>query len=203
MQNVISAIDPRTGEKTISPAAIPDLNNAQPVVQLDGICPNALGARNLQATALNETSKILFIPMSDTCIDRAGKRWQKNPDPSTHGQFGMISAINLTTKQTLWTHREVAPAASSTLLVGDSLLFVGTVDRWFQALDQKTGKVLWRQRLNNAPSSFPITYQVDGKQYIAVATNRGSFHVGGMATTAKANNPPAGSSLIVYALPEN
>jgi alcohol dehydrogenase (cytochrome c) len=107
----------------------------------------------------------------------------------------------LESRKTLWTHREVAPAASAALLVGDSLLFIGTVDRWFEALDQRTGKVLWRQRLNNAPSSFPITYQVDGKQYIAVATNRGSFHVGGMASIAKANNPPTGSAMIVYALP--
>jgi alcohol dehydrogenase (cytochrome c) len=201
MQNVISAIDPKTGEKTISPAAMPDLNNTQPVIQLNGVCPNALGARNLQATALNRTSKTLFIPLSDTCTDRTGKRWQKNPDPSTDGQFGMIRAVNLETQKTVWTHREVAPAASAALLVGGDLLFVGTVDRWFEALDQATGKVLWRHRLNNAPSSFPITYLVDGKQYIAVATNRGSYHVSGMATLAKANNPPAGAALIVYALP--
>jgi alcohol dehydrogenase (cytochrome c) len=113
----------------------------------------------------------------------------------------MIRAVNLESKKTLWTHREVAPASSAALLVGDNLLFVGTVDRWFEALDQTTGKVLWRQRLNNAPSSFPITYQVDGKQYIAVATNRGSFHVGGMASVAKTSLPPAGSAMMVYALP--
>jgi alcohol dehydrogenase (cytochrome c) len=201
MQNVISAIDPRTGAKTINPAAIPDLGNNQPVIQLNGICPNGLGARNLQATALNVNSKTLFIPLSDTCIDRTGKRWQKTPEPDSDGYFGIIRAINLETRKTLWTHREVAPAASAALLVGDNLLFIGTVDRWFQALDQKTGKVLWRQRLNSAPSSFPITYQVDGKQYIAVATNRGSFHVGGMASIVKANNPPTGATMVVYALP--
>lgn len=201
MQNVISAIDPKTGEKTLNPAAFPDATNNQPVVQLDSICPNALGARNLQATALNAKSKTLFVPLSDTCVNRSGKRWQKTPDPASEGQFGMIKAINLDSKKTIWTHREVGPAASAALLVGDDLLFIGTIDRWFEALDQRTGKVLWRNRLNAAPSSYPITYQVDGKQYIAVATNRGSFHVGGMASTAKANNPPAGALLTVYALP--
>jgi alcohol dehydrogenase (cytochrome c) len=201
MQNVISTIDPRTGEKTINPAAIPDLSNNQMIVQLNGICPNALGARNLQATALNRQSRTLFIPLSDTCTDRTRKRWQKTPEPNTDGYFGIISAVNLETKKTVWTHREVAPAASAVLLVGDTLLFVGSVDRWFEALDQRTGKVLWRHRLNAAPSSFPITYQVDGKQYIAVATNRGSFHVGGMASLAKANNPPTGAAMVVYALP--
>lgn len=201
MQNVISAIDPKTGEKTINPAAIPDLNNNSAIVQLNGICPNALGARNLQATALNATSKTLFIPMTDTCTDRSGKRWQKEPDPSSDGLYGMIRAIDLANKRTLWTHRELAPSASATLLVGNDLLFVGSVDRWFEALDQKTGKVLWRHRLNAAPSSFPITYQVDGKQYIAVATNRGSFHVSGMGGVAKIFNPPAGAALTVYALP--
>ncbi len=202
MQNVISAIDPKTGEKTINPAAIPDMNNMMPVITLNGICPNGLGARNLQATALNGNFKTLYVPLSDTCTDRTGRRWQKTPDASTDGQFGVIKAVDLVGRKTLWTHREAAPAASAALLVGDSLLFVGTVDRWFQALDQKTGKVLWRHRLNQAPSSFPITYQVDGKQYIAVATNRGSFHVGGMASVAKVNNPPAGAALVVYALSE-
>jgi alcohol dehydrogenase (cytochrome c) len=201
MQNVITAIDPKTGAKTINPAAVPDLNDARPVISLDGICPNGLGARNLQAAALNANSKTLFIPLSDTCFDRTGKRLQKTPEPGSEGTFGIMRAVNLETKQTVWTHRELAPAASAALLVGDSLLFVGTVDRWFEALDQKTGKVLWRQRLNNAPSSFPITYQVDGKQYVAVATNRGSFHVSGMASITRSSLPPTGAAMVVYALP--
>ena len=78
--------------------------------------------------------------MSDTCTDRTGKRWQKTPEPNTEGYFGVISAVNLENKKTVWTHREVAPAASAALLVGDSLLFVGTVDRWFEALDQRPAK---------------------------------------------------------------
>jgi len=200
MQNVVSAIDPRTGEKTINPAAIPDPNNMQPVISLPSICPNGLGARNLQATALNPKSKTLFIPLSDTCITRTG-RWQKTPEPDSDGFFGIIRAVDLESKKTLWSHREVAPAASAALVVGDDLLFIGTVDRWLLALDQKTGKVAWRHRLNNAPSSFPITYQVDGKQYIAVATNQGSFHVSGMASIAKVKNPPTGSAMMVFALP--
>jgi len=201
MQNVITAIDPRTGAKTINPAAVPDLSDGRPVIQLEGICPNGLGARNLQAAALNGNSKTLFIPLTDTCFDRTGKRWQKTPEPDSDGYFGIIRAVNLESQQTLWKHREVAPAASAALLVGDGLLFFGTVDRWFVALDQRSGKVLWRQRLNNAPSSFPITYQVDGKQYIAVATNRGSFNVNGMASIARVNNPPTGAAMVVYALP--
>ena len=201
MQNVITAIDPKTGAKTINPAAVPDISDNRLVISLPDICPNGLGSRNLQAAALNANSKTLFIPLSDTCFDRTGKRMQITPEPGSDGTFGVMRAINLQTRKTLWTHRESTPAASAALLVGDGLLFVGSADRWFEALDQKTGKVLWRQRLNNAPSSFPMTYQVDGKQYIAVATNRGSFHVNGMASIARANNPPAGAALVVYALP--
>jgi len=203
MQNAITAIDPRTGEKTINPAAIPQLDQELPGLSMPGICPNALGARNLQATAYNPDTHLLFVPLSDTCVDgRTGQRWQKNPAPNSDGLYGVLKAVNLHTKEVVWTQREVAPSSSAALATAGDIIFSGTVDRWFKALDQRDGKILWQHRLNNAPSSFPMTYSVDGKQYIAVATNRGSYHVNGMARLAKANNPPSGAALMVFALPE-
>jgi alcohol dehydrogenase (cytochrome c) len=82
-------------------------------------------------------------------------------------------------------------------------LFSGSVDRYFRAVDQSDGSVLWQQRLDNSPSSYPITYRVDGKQYVAVATNAGSFLANNMERTAGINNPPTGATLWVFALPSN
>jgi alcohol dehydrogenase (cytochrome c) len=90
------------------------------------------------------------------------------------------------------------------LPTGGGLVFGGTWDRWFRAYDDTTGKVLWETRLNNAINSFPISFSVDGKQYIAVASGNGSSAANAWATlTPELVNPQAGSELWVFALPQS
>ena len=120
--------------------------------------------------------------MQDTCINNVtGERWQKYPNPAEDGLWGMMKAVDLETREVLWTKRQFAPPVSGNLTTDGGLLFSGSADRWFRAVDQRNGEVLWQQRLDNAPSSYPITYRVDGKQYVAIATNSGSY---------LANEPP-------------
>ena len=203
MQNVITEIDPRTGEKTISPAAIPEPGQVLAGLSPNGICPDALGARNMQSTSFNPNTGILYIPMQDTCVNNeTGERWQKYPNPAEDGLWGMVKAVDMETREVLWTERQFAPPASGNLTTDSGLLFSGSIDRWFKAVDQDDGQILWQQRLDNSPSSYPITYRVDGKQYVAVATNPGSYHANGMERTAGIVNPPTGASLWVFALPD-
>ena len=204
MQNVFSEIDPRTGEKTVSAAAIPEPGQVLAGLSMPGICPDALGARNMPSTSYNPATKILYIPMFDTCrtaLDRT--RWQKYPDPAHEDLYGMVKAVNLETREVEWTTRQHAPPVSGNLTTATGLLFSGSVDRFFKAIDQSNGEVLWQRRLDNSPSSYPITYRVDGRQYVAVATNSGSFLASGMARNAGIYNPPTGASLWVFALPED
>lgn len=204
MQNVIAEIDPRTGEKTLTQQAIPQPGEVLDGLSLNGICPNALGARNMQSSSYNPATGMLYIPMQDTCINNlTGQRWQKYPDTSSDGLWGMVKAIDLETREVVWTQRQFAPPASGNLTTDSGLLFSGAVDRYFRAVDQADGSVLWQQRLDNSPSSYPITYRVDGKQYVAVATNSGSFLANNMERTAGINNPPTGATLWVFALPED
>ena len=204
MQNVIAEIDPRTGAKTLTQQSIPEPGQVLDGLSLNGICPDALGARNMQSSSYNPATGILYIPMQDTCINNlTGRRWQKYPDASTDGLWGMVKAIDLETREVIWTKRQFAPPASGNLTTDSGLLFSGSVDRYFRAVDQSDGSVLWQQRLDNSPSSYPITYRVDGKQYVAVATNAGSFLANNMERTAGINNPPTGATLWVFALPSN
>ena len=53
------------------------------------------------------------------------------------------------------------------------LVFEGSIDRVFRARDASTGKVLWQQRLNDVPNSAPISYNVAGKQYVAITVGNG------------------------------
>jgi alcohol dehydrogenase (cytochrome c) len=202
MQNVITAIDPKTGKKTINPASIPPADSGR--LSLPGICPDTLGARNWMATAYDARSSLLYIPMTDTCVDsRNGVRWQKHPDPATDGQYGIVQALSLADRRVVWTRREQAPLAGAALLTAGNVLFAGTMDHWFRGYDAASGAELWRVRLNNVPSSFPVTYAVDGRQYLAVLTNEGTIHSNNLSRTAGLNHPiGGGATLSVFALPE-
>ena len=203
MQNVVTEIDTRTGRKTISPAAIPKLDQVISQYSMPGICPDWLGARNMQSTAYNPDTKMLYIPISDTCLDDdSGERWQKYPDDTTKGSWGIIKAVNLETQKVVWEQRQSGPQASANMTTDSGLLFIGSVDRWFKALDQDTGEVLWERRLDNALNSYPVTYRVDGRQYVAVATNVGGIHTRTMKNAAGITLPVAGATMWVFALPD-
>jgi glucose dehydrogenase len=83
------------------------------------------------------------------------------------------------------------------------VLFEGGRDRWFRALDSKTGRQLWQTRLTASPSTFPITYAVDGRQYVAVIAGTGTpldlFSIG---YTPEIRMPQGSKTLMVFALPE-
>jgi alcohol dehydrogenase (cytochrome c) len=204
LQNVITAIDPVTGAKTMNPDFQP--KPGQPLVRLGlvGACPDSLGARNMMTNSYSPRTKLLYAPTTDTCVDPypAGKRWQKTPDPATDGQFGIIQALDLNGRKVVWKRRQFAPPVSGNLSTAGGLLFTGDADRWFRALDERNGRELWKVRLDNEPESYPVTYSVNGKQYLAVATNEGWVHAQEMRAVAGITPPPnPGATLWVFALP--
>ena len=175
LQNIITAIDPETGAKTISPAATP---NAE---ETHLLCPFANGGRNWQTASYNPDSKILFLPIAEICMDAgptgqggilstgAAMRPMPSPLAGSDGRFGRWQAINLETRELIWNHREVVPPTSAALSIAGGVVFFGALDESFKALNEATGEVLWETDLGDIPASFPITYQVGDTQYIAVA----------------------------------
>ena len=110
----------------------------------------------------------------------------------------------------MWNFREVAPPVSATLSTAGGVVFVGTLDNRFVALDEKNGETLWENELGDIPNSFPISYGVNGKQYIAIVVGQPSVY---HATVLKSyidgflgdesplvDLPRAGPALVVYAL---
>lgn len=175
LQTLVQSIDPRTGVKKVRPEFEPQANVAK------SLCPGTQGARNWPATAYNPVSGALFVPLNETCMDfiwSPGGDWDWNrrlkPRAGSDGMVGRVQAIDLATGKTLWTNRRRAPQISAILATAGGLVFEGSRDRWFRALDDRTGNVLWQTRLEAAPSSFPITYSVNGVQYVAVAAGGGN-----------------------------
>lgn len=187
LQNVITSIDPKTGAKSISPDAMIDIDKTT------FVCPDSLGNRNWQPTSFNPETNILFTPFRESCMkirtplrpnyerhDDFGQR--PFPRPDSDGNFGGLRAVNLESRETLWTVRRRATFGSGVLATAGGLVFFGTRDRVFSAHHQLDGRELWRIRLNGVPSGAPISFMVAGKQYIAITTGDssgfGHYHFG-------------------------
>ncbi len=209
LQNLVTAIDPETGKKSINPALQPEANKTK------HICPHSGGGRNWPATSYDPETKILYVPLFESCQDftwvprssaetSAGgsdMRFVLLPRPDSDGKFGRIEAINLQTKKVAWVYRQRAAFSSSTLTTTGGLVFAGSRDRRFQAFDAATGKVLWQAGLGASPSSTPVTYSIAGQQYVAVVAGNGG-PVAWPYLTPEIANPPGGTTLWVFKLPD-
>ena len=210
-QNVVAAIDPKTGEKTINVAAVPHIG------QTTVNCPADPGGRGWPATAYNPRTGTLFMPLNEYCANTTpspldpgqaytgGGRavFARTKVPNSDGNIGRIDAIKLSDRSQVWSYRQRVPNTSAVLPTGGGLVFSGDIDRYFKALDEATGKVLWQVRTSNMVNSFPVTYSVNGKQYVAVATGSGSGLGRSLSTLVPdVKFPDNGSTLWVFALPE-
>ena len=210
IQNLVSAIDPKTGHKTIASEFEPKIGETKT------ICPHAGGARSWPATSYNPTSKIIFVPLVETCMNFTRRArsaadtasggsdlgWVVRAMPNGDGNIGRVDAINLETQKTVWSVRRRAPESAALLATAGGLLFEGFRDRMFRAMDQATGKTLWETRLSAQASSFPITYAVNGKQYVAVVAGGGGAHdITWPQITPENETPAGGTTLYVFAVP--
>ncbi len=211
LQNLVAAIDPKTGKKVINPKFEPAANKT------DFICPDANGARNWPATSYDPGTHILYVPLAESCMDytwvprdpaqtTAGGldiRYNLRLRPASDGKMGRMDAVNLETKKVVWMDRQRAPLASAMLATAGGLLFSGSQNRQFTAYDAATGKALWEVGLNATPSSYPVTYAVDGKQCVAVVSGGGGpLDASGSSLAPEFDNPAGGTTLWIFKLPD-
>jgi alcohol dehydrogenase (cytochrome c) len=209
LQTLVTAIDPKTGKKTINPKFEPAANKT------DFICPDANGARNWPATSYDPETHILYVPLSESCMDytwvprdpaqtAAGGldiRYDLRLRPDSDGKMGRVEAVNLETKKVVWMDRQRAPIASAMLATAGGLVFSGAQNRQFTAYDATTGKALWAVGLNATPSSYPITYGVEGKQYVAVVSGGGGpLDASGSSLAPEIDDPAGGTTLWIFKL---
>ena len=203
-QNVISDIDGATGAVT---------ENAELVFSALGqevlACPTWNGGKDWEAGAYSPLTNTMYFPLRNACArmlatTAAGTSHYalavRNQIAPGTDQVGAVHAISAETGETVWLHEQRA-ATMSLVATGGGLVFGGDVNGRFKAWDQETGEVLWEINLGSAVTGFPISYAVDGRQYVAVGV--------GTASTASLFGrltpeirPSAGNNLFVFALPE-
>lgn len=125
------------------------------------------------------------------------------PRLASDGQYGRLEAINLDTKAIAWIVCQGAPETSGVPATEGGVVFAGSIDRFIRAYDDANGKVLWQARLNNIPSSSPIAYSVNGKEYVAIVAGNGGAHaITWPPLVPEIRNPPSlGPAIWVFELP--
>jgi alcohol dehydrogenase (cytochrome c) len=174
-QNLVTSINPKTGWKTTDPALDPSASVSK------FLCPFAAGVRNWPGTSYDAEKHLLYVGTGDSCMNinwSFGEdfdiSYNARPRPNGDGNTGSVVAVNLLSRKVQWVRKQRAPESSATLNTAGGLLFEGSRDRFFRASDSATGAILWQARLDNVPSSSPITFATGGHQYVAVVTGGGN-----------------------------
>lgn len=206
MQNVVKDIDGATGDVEVNPET-----TFVEVGQERFVCPTALGGKNWPTGTYSPLANVMFFPLQNTCMTAAPTLARPSPDslyglrsettiaPGYSG-VGSIHAISVETGKTLWTHDQRA-GALSLVATGGGLLFGGDSNGRFRAFDQATGAVLWEVNLGSPVSGYPISFAVNGKQFIAVSTGSSLTAMGVNRLTPELK-PSLGNALFVFALPD-
>jgi alcohol dehydrogenase (cytochrome c) len=192
-----------------------DMKKGQPIYRKDIVdqkvdqwlasCPGPEGGHDWPATSYNQPTDTLIIPLSQSCVLMLGNGSQVYYEmPGTEGNMGRLSASRTADMKPLWSFQQRAPFLTGVVSTAGGVAFVGDFDRTFRAVDVKTGKTLWKIRLPTTVQGHPVSFSVDGKQYIAVTAGLGGGSPEEKPTTmlTEVHRPPTGQTLVVFGLPD-
>ncbi|MBZ9936993.1 methanol/ethanol family PQQ-dependent dehydrogenase [Mesorhizobium sp. BR1-1-16] len=223
--NASRGVDMKTGRLIENPDKAPVMNKV-----VRDICPTAPGAKDWNPSAFSVRTGYIYIPHNNLCMDYEGVEPNYiagtpyiGANVTMHagpgGNMGEYTAWDIAAQKPAWSLKEPFPVWSSTLATAGDVVFYGTMEGWFKALDARTGRLLWQFRTGSGIIGQPTTYRgPDGHQYVAILSGVGGWAgaiVSGQldrrdATAAKGfvnatRNLPdyttAGGTLYVFRLP--
>ncbi len=180
--NWAKGFDLKNGQVILNPNKAPRYGE-----YVDDICPSATGAKAIAASSFSPKTGYLYIPAHNTCMDvkdttanyiagtpYLGAIVRMYPGLGYQGEF---IAWDVAHARKAWSIRDAAfPVNSGVLTTGGDLAFYGTMDGYFRAVDDRTGKVLWQFKAPSGIVGSPMTFTgPDGKQYIAVYSGIGGW----------------------------
>ena len=205
-QNIIVGVDVE-GRKGITN---PEIDITE-IGQQKLVCPTTQGGINWNSVGYSPQTNSLYTPTNNTCMNfalrpveptvglhHASARSSVDIGPEDTGQVGQFASIDVATGETRWTYKQRAGIGGSVLTTGGGLVFVSDDARRFRAFDADNGDILWEQVLNSTAGGFPVSYSVDGVQYIAIAAGEG---VNYRRHTPEIRQRGGGNTLYVFRLP--
>lgn len=190
-----------TRDGRVTPAKYPD-EEGVPV----HFYPGPAGGKEWTHAAYSPKTELFYVPVQDVGATATRRRrefkegipyWGAGVEVDGEDMTGSISAFAVNGDEQ-WRWRNDLPMCASVLATGGDLVFAGTPSGEFVALEARTGEQLWQFQCGNGHHNNPMTYMVDGKQYIAVPVGWGGWVEGFLPGMLGAGH---GSALIVFALP--
>ena len=180
--NWATGVDLQTG----TPIENPEKRTRQGTNVTD-ICPAAMGAKNQQPASYSPKTGLLYVPTNHLCMEYEGMQVNYmagvpyvgaivNMSPGPGGHRGEFIAWDPVAGEKKWGIKEKWSAWSGALSTAGDVVFYGTMDGWFKAVDANTGDELWKFKAGSGIIGVPMTYLgPDGKQYIAILSGIGGW----------------------------
>jgi alcohol dehydrogenase (cytochrome c) len=183
-------------------------------VVTQNICPSSTGAKEFVPSALSPRTGLLYIPAHNTCMDYEGleanyiagtpylgSSVKMYPGPG--GYQGELIAWDVKNARKVWgIKEEKLPVYSGVLATAGDVIFYGTMDGWFRAVDARSGEILWQAKTASGIVGNPITYLgPDGKQYVAIYSGIGGW-MGAVAFPVISADDPYAALGVVGAMKE-
>lgn len=180
------------------------------------ICPSIMGGKSWNQASFSPQTGLFYVAGMEMCNDLTAKHQEPQEGTSSFGggfrikpppdgpNRGFVAAVDPATGKRLWTFDQKHFLLASVLSTAGGLVFTGNPEGEFFALDARTGQKLWSFQTGGGHRGSSVSYEVNGRQYIATPAGWGSL-VGGAfgGVWPDAPLPRAGSSVFAFALPQS
>jgi PQQ-dependent dehydrogenase (methanol/ethanol family) len=205
-QNWSTGFDWKTMRPIVNPAKTPKVG-----AKVEHICPPDIGQKDWEPPAFSPRTGLVYVGIFNICMDLTdhkvsyiagtpydGMEMTRHSVDGKDGDWGAFIAWNPVAGKAAWRLPEKFMVMSGAIATAGDLVFYGTTDGWFKAVDARSGKLLWKQKLSSGVIGQPMTYLgPDGHQYIAVASGIGGA---AMVQSGRPGLPARGSTLYVFSL---
>ncbi len=176
------------------------------------VCPASEGGKWWNPMSYSPVSKIVVIPSREICVDILAGKAERVEGKYNLGiaeadwikGYGQLVGFDVTTGEKVWTVKAPSPFTSGVMTTGGGLAFAGTPEGEFKAFDIRTGEELWSYQTGSGMVGSPVSFSIDGKQYIAVPSGWGGWTGwatwGGKGGSPHLKNMRKGGIVHVFAL---
>jgi len=147
------------------------------------VCPASEGGKWWNPMAYHPELRMVFVPSREICVDILAGKSDRVEGKYNLGiaeadwikGYGQLVGFDAVTGEKAWTVKAPSPFTSGVLTTGGGLVFAGTPEGEFNAYDAKSGKRLWSYQTGSGIVGSPMSFAIDGRQYIAVPSGWGGW----------------------------